>query len=167
MTAKVHHRRTRIVATIGPASSTPEMILKLAQAGVNVFRLNFSHGSHEEHKARYEAIRAAEPIVGRPLGILADMQGPKLRVGVFANGPIQLKKGDKFRLDLDKTPGDQKRVNLPHPEIISAVDVGHRLLLDDGKLAMRVVGKDANGLDITSGPTFPFVSGTPLKRRIP
>ncbi|TPW35518.1 pyruvate kinase [Oecophyllibacter saccharovorans] len=147
MTDKVHHRRTRIVATIGPASSTPEMILKLAQAGVNVFRLNFSHGSHEEHAARYKAIRAAEPKVGRPLGILADMQGPKLRVGVFANGPIQLKKGDRFRLDLDKTPGDQTRVNLPHPEIISAVGVGHRLLLDDGKLAMRVVAKDANGLD--------------------
>lgn len=146
MTANIHHRRTKIVATLGPASSSAEMILTLAKAGVNVFRLNFSHGSHEEHKARYQAIRAAEKTLGRPIAVLADLQGPKLRVGVFKNGPVMLKKGGRFRLDLDRTPGDEKRVCLPHPEIIAAVDVGHRLLLDDGKLALKVVSKTGDAL---------------------
>ncbi|MXV36251.1 MULTISPECIES: pyruvate kinase [unclassified Saccharibacter] len=147
MTANNHHRRTRIVATLGPASSTPEQIVNLAKAGVNVFRLNFSHGSHDEHAARHKAVREAEAKVGHPLAVLADFQGPKLRVGVFENGPVMLKKGQKFRLDLDKAPGNDKRVNLPHPEIISAIDVGHRLLLDDGKMALKVLSKDKNGLE--------------------
>ncbi|GBQ07649.1 pyruvate kinase [Saccharibacter floricola] len=147
MTANNHHRRTRIVATLGPASSTPEQIVNLAKAGVNVFRLNFSHGTHDEHAARHKAVREAEAKVGHPLAVLADFQGPKLRVGVFENGPVVLKKGQKFGLDLDKTPGNEKRVNLPHPEIISAIDVGHRLLLDDGKMALKVLSKNKNGLE--------------------
>ncbi|MDF7674524.1 pyruvate kinase [Acetobacteraceae bacterium ESL0709] len=147
MTDIAHDRRTKIVATLGPASSSPEMILSLAKAGVNVFRLNFSHGSHEDHAARHKAIRDAEKTVGHPLAVLADLQGPKLRVGVFANGPVLLKQGQRFRLDLDETPGDEKRVCLPHPEIIQAVDLGHRLLLDDGKLALKVLSKTADSLE--------------------
>ncbi|MCX5617501.1 pyruvate kinase [Bombella sp. TMW 2.2543] len=147
MTANIHHRRTRIVATLGPASETAEQILNLAKIGVNVFRLNFSHGAHDEHAARHKAVREAEAKLGRPLAVLADFQGPKLRVGVFKDGPVQLKVGQKFTLDLDKTPGDAHRVNLPHPEIIGAVDVGHRLLLDDGKLALRVVKKHKEALE--------------------
>jgi pyruvate kinase len=132
----IRARRSRIVATIGPASSSPEMIVTLAKAGADVFRLNFSHGAHETHAAVYAAIRAAEPIVGRPLGILADLQGPKLRVGKFANGPVQLKAGQAFRFDSDPTPGDETRVHLPHPEILTAMRPGATLLLDDGKLRM-------------------------------
>ncbi|MBR0559758.1 pyruvate kinase [Neokomagataea anthophila] len=146
MTSSLHHRRTRIVATLGPASSSPEMILSLAQAGVNVFRLNFSHGAHADHGERHAAIRAAEEKLGRPLAILADLQGPKLRVGVFENGPVFLKEGQRFRLDLDKTPGTIERVNLPHPEIISAAEVGSNLLLDDGKLKIRVIEKHDDAL---------------------
>lgn len=134
----IRARRSRIVATLGPASSSLEMIITLAKAGADVFRLNFSHGAHETHAAVYAAIRAAEPIVGRPLGILADLQGPKLRVGKFANGPVQLKAGQAFRFDDDPTPGDETRVHLPHPEILVAMRPGATLLLDDGKLRMTV-----------------------------
>ncbi|EHH68279.1 pyruvate kinase [Gluconobacter morbifer] len=141
MTSSSHHRRTRIVATLGPASSSPEMIEKLAKAGVNVFRLNFSHGAHADHGERHAAIRAAEQKVGHPLAILADLQGPKLRVGVFEHGPVMLQEGQRFRLDLDNTPGTAERVCLPHPEIISAAQVGSHLLLDDGKLKVRVTDK--------------------------
>jgi len=134
----IRARRSRIVATIGPASSSPEMIVTLAKAGADVFRLNFSHGAHETHAAVYAAIREAEKTVGRPLGILADLQGPKLRVGKFANGPVVLKAGQAFRFDDDPTPGDETRVHLPHPEILTAMRPGATLLLDDGKLRMVV-----------------------------
>jgi pyruvate kinase len=134
----IRARRSRIVATIGPASSSPEMIVTLAKAGADVFRLNFSHGAHETHAAVYAAIREAEKTVGRPLGILADLQGPKLRVGKFANGPVMLKAGQAFRFDNDPTPGDETRVHLPHPEILTAMRPGATLLLDDGKLRMVV-----------------------------
>ncbi|MBS1093885.1 pyruvate kinase [Gluconobacter wancherniae] len=147
MTSSLHHRRTRIVATLGPASSSREVILSLAEAGVNVFRLNFSHGSHEDHADRHAAIREAEARVGRPLGILADLQGPKLRVGVFENGPVFLKEGQSFRMDLDRTPGNETRVCLPHPEIISAAQPGSHLLLDDGKMKLRVVAVSEGVLD--------------------
>ncbi|WP_454715108.1 pyruvate kinase [Caulobacter segnis] len=134
----IRARRSRIVATIGPASSSPEMIVTLAKAGADVFRLNFSHGAHETHAAVYAAIREAEKTVGRPLGILADLQGPKLRVGKFANGPVVLQAGQAFRFDNDPTPGDETRVHLPHPEILTAMRPGATLLLDDGKLRMVV-----------------------------
>lgn len=134
----IRARRSRIVATLGPASSSPEMIVTLARAGADVFRLNFSHGAHETHAAVHAAIRAAEPIVGRPLGILADLQGPKLRVGKFAEGAVQLQAGQTFRFDSDPTPGDATRVHLPHPEILTAMRPGATLLLDDGKLRMTV-----------------------------
>jgi pyruvate kinase len=133
------HRRTKIVATLGPASSTPEMIERLYRAGADVFRLNFSHGTHEDHAQRLAMIREVERKVGRPIGILADVQGPKLRVGKFGAGRVQLSPGKRFRLDLSPTPGDVQRVQLPHPEIIAAARIGTTLLLDDGKLRLRVV----------------------------
>ncbi|MGD9650393.1 MAG: pyruvate kinase, partial [Dongiaceae bacterium] len=137
----------KIVATMGPASSSVEIINKLFLAGVDIFRLNFSHGSHEDHQARLEAIRGVEKKHGRPIAILADLQGPKLRVGTFANGRIVLKEGAKFRLDMDKQPGDERRVNLPHPEIFAALKAETDLLLDDGKLRLRVKKHGADFAD--------------------
>ncbi len=131
-------RRTKIVATLGPASSSPEMLTRLLHAGADVFRLNFSHGSHDDHAQRFAIIRDLERQVGHPIGILADVQGPKLRVGRFGGGRVQLQTGQKFRLDLNPTPGDVLRVQLPHPEIIAAASIGTSLLLDDGKLRLRV-----------------------------
>ena len=131
-------RRTKVVATLGPASSSPEMIERLYRAGADVFRLNFSHGSHADHAERIAAIRALEERANRPIGILADVQGPKLRVGRFGGGRVQLQAGQTFRLDLNPTPGDVRRVQLPHPEIIGAARIGTTLLLDDGKLRLRV-----------------------------
>jgi pyruvate kinase len=140
-------RRTKIVATLGPASSTPEVIERLYRGGADVFRLNFSHGSHEDHAARILMIRALEKKVGRPIGILADVQGPKLRVGRFQGGRVQLQTGQRFRLDMSATPGDVRRVQLPHPEIMEAARIGTTLLLDDGKLRLRVVHKRDDHLE--------------------
>ena len=133
------YRLSKVVATLGPASSTPEMIKALFEAGVDVFRLNFSHGSHEDHAARIEDIRALEEETSRPIAIMADLQGPKLRVGSFAAGAVQLATGASFRLDLDKAPGDERRIGMPHPEIFAALDPGTDLLLDDGKVRLRVL----------------------------
>jgi pyruvate kinase len=135
------HRRTKIIATLGPASSTPEMMAQLFLAGADVFRLNFSHGSHEDHAARITAIRTIEKKYARPIAILADVQGPKLRVGQFQSGRVQLQAGQNFTLDLNPAPGDTRRVCLPHPEILQAAEIGATLLLDDGKLRLRVVRK--------------------------
>src|SRR4051812_2691691 len=132
------HRNAKIVATLGPASSSPEIIRGLFEAGADVFRLNFSHGTHEDHKKRYDIIRAIEREVGRPIGVLADLQGPKLRVGTFAEGHVTLATGATFGLDLDGGPGDQQRVSLPHPEIFQAFSPGVQLLLDDGKVRLEV-----------------------------
>ncbi|MEM6988163.1 MAG: pyruvate kinase, partial [Pseudomonadota bacterium] len=134
-------RNAKIIATLGPASSTREDILALAKAGVNVFRVNFSHGSHEDHRDRVEAIRSVETEVGRPIGVLMDLQGPKLRVGVFADGPVELVEGAHFTLDLNPAPGDVTRINLPHPEIFAALNEGDRLLLDDGKIKLQVTSR--------------------------
>jgi len=141
---KRRNRNAKIVATLGPASSDAEIIGKLFRAGVDVFRLNFSHGSHDEHRQRFTFIRQLEKETGRPIGILADLQGPKLRIGTFANGPVTLAEGNDFRLDLDSAPGDVQRVNLPHPEIFAALEAGAELLLDDGRLRLTVerFGKD-------------------------
>ena len=134
----LRRRRTKLVATLGPASSNPEMLAQLFQAGADVFRLNFSHGSHEDHGRNIDLIRALEQKTNRSIGILADVQGPKLRVGRFMGGAVVLNQGQEFRLDLNPTPGDTRRVNLPHPEIIGAAQIGSHLLLDDGKLKLRV-----------------------------
>ncbi|MFN8734245.1 MAG: pyruvate kinase, partial [Hyphomonadaceae bacterium] len=135
----IRNRRTRIVATLGPASRSPEMTLALAQAGVDVFRMNFSHGSHEDHAEAYNNVRAAEKATGRPIGVLADLQGPKLRLGTFAEGKVQLLKGANFRLDRDPTPGDVNRACMPHPEIFAALKTGDDLLIDDGRVRLRVL----------------------------
>jgi len=148
-------RRTKIIATLGPASSSPEVMTRLFHAGADVFRLNFSHGTHEDHAARIAAIRAIEERTGRPIGILADVQGPKLRVGTFGGGRVHLQTGQPFRLDLNATPGDARRVNLPHPEIISAASINSTLLLDDGKLRLRVTRKLPDALEtevVVGGP---------------
>jgi pyruvate kinase len=131
-------RSAKIVATLGPASSAPETIAALFHAGVDVFRLNFSHGSRSDHQARIDTIRALEKEVGRPIGILADLQGPKLRLGTFAPGKVKLKSGAHFRLDLDKSPGDLERAPLPHPEIFAALEPGTELLLNDGNVRLKV-----------------------------
>ena len=153
---KIHRRRrTKIIATLGPASSTPEVLARLFQAGADIFRLNFSHGTHEDHAARFTMIRELEERFDRPIGILADVQGPKLRVGQFAGGRVHLQTGQPFRLDLNPTPGNAERVNLPHPEIIEAAGIGATLLLDDGKLRLRVTRKRADGLEtevVVGGP---------------
>lgn len=134
-------RNTKIIATLGPASSSPDIIEALYRAGADVFRLNFSHGSHEDHQERYDTIRQLEVTCGRPIGILADLQGPKIRIGTFENGPVILENGADFRLDLDTTPGDASRVCLPHPQVLESLEAGSILLLDDGKL--KLVVKDA------------------------
>jgi pyruvate kinase len=137
----VPHRNTKIIATLGPASADEASIRALADAGADVFRLNFSHGSHDNHRAVHAAIRRVEAALGRPLGILMDLQGPKLRLGTFASGKPRLARGDRIRFDLDITPGDAHRVCIPHPEIIAAVRPGDTLLIDDGKMRFRVIEK--------------------------
>ena len=131
-------RNVKIVATLGPASNDYEMIKALFDAGADVFRLNMSHGSHEDFAARHAMIREIEAETGRPIAILADLQGPKLRCGVFADGPQQLEDGQDFRFDLDDTPGDITRVQLPHKEIFDALEPGAHLLVNDGKIRLRV-----------------------------
>lgn len=131
-------RKVRILATLGPASNTPEMVRQLAEAGADAFRVNMSHGTHADHKKLIETIRGLEKELERPTTILADLQGPKLRVGHFKDGKAMLEKGATFILDRDRQLGDSDRVNLPHPEIFDAVKEGTRLLVDDGKLVLRV-----------------------------
>jgi pyruvate kinase len=132
-------RSAKIVATLGPASASRECIGALFEAGVDVFRLNFSHGTHDDHRRLFEHIRNIEDESGRPIGILADMQGPKLRLGDFADGRVELGAGAHFRLDLENTRGDQTRAPLPHPEIFAAIEPGTELLVDDGKVRLRVL----------------------------
>jgi pyruvate kinase len=137
-------RSAKIVATVGPASNSVEKLEALFRAGVDLFRLNFSHGTHDDHRAVYERIRALEKAVGRPIGIMADMQGPKLRLGNFADKKVRLEAGKPFRLDLDQKPGDATRATLPHPEIFAAIEPGTQLLIDDGNVRLNVesCGKD-------------------------
>jgi len=148
-------RHAKVVATLGPASSDAATIKRLFEAGADVFRLNFSHVDHEDHKARYDTIRAVEEDVGRPIGVLMDLQGPKLRLGTFVNGTETLAAGATFRLDLDEAEGDVNRAPLPHPEIFEALEAGTELLIDDGRVRLRVVecGTDfAETRVVTAGP---------------
>ena len=132
-------RRVKILATLGPASQDPAVLARLFEAGVDVFRINMSHASHDGMRERVRAIRDLENQYGRPVGILVDLQGPKLRVGQFADTGVELVKGDAFTLDADPAPGDAHRVHLPHPEILRALRPGHVMLIDDGKVKLRVV----------------------------
>jgi pyruvate kinase len=131
-------RRTKIVATLGPASSDRAVIGRLFQAGADVFRINMSHTTHENMRAFVAAIRSLEEEFERPIGILVDLQGPKLRIGTFREDRITLKPGAAFVLDADPEPGDATRVHLPHPEILAAIEPGHSLMLDDGKIRLTV-----------------------------
>lgn len=132
-------RNAKVVATLGPASSSAQVIRALVEAGADLFRFNFSHGSHADHRARFDIVRAVEKEVGRPLGVLMDLQGPKLRVGTFAEGVVTLESGAHFRLDLDATLGDATRAPLLHPEIFAALRPGAALLIDDGRVHLEVV----------------------------
>ena len=142
-------RSAKIVATLGPATSTPERLSQLFAAGVDLFRLNFSHGTQEDHRRRLEALRELEGKVGRPIGVMADLQGPKLRLGTFQSGKITLKPGGKFRLDLDQALGSEQRAPLPHPEIFAALEPGADLLLDDGNVRLRVDRCDRKSAETT------------------
>ena len=144
---------TKIVATLGPASSSPEIIRDLFESGVDVFRLNFSHGTHDDHRERIETIRAIEQEANRPIAIMMDLQGPKLRVGNFVDGAAHLDNGVPFRFDMDDTLGDATRVNLPHSEIFAALEPNSVLLVNDGKIRMRVTdcGKDFAETEVVIG----------------
>ncbi len=144
MSSPVSRRHTKIVATIGPATSSKDQIKALAQAGVNMFRLNFSHGTHDDHRVVAARIREVEEEIGRVLAIMADLQGPKLRIGKFKDGRIELKPDQMFRFDLDQAPGDETRVNLPHPEIMKVLEKDSLIFLDDGNVRARITkkGKD-------------------------
>ena len=149
-------RNVKIVATLGPASSSYDMIRALFEAGADVFRLNMSHGTQDDIAARHKIIRDVEADVGRPIGILADLQGPKLRVGTFVNGSEELQEGQSFRLDLEDKPGDATRVQLPHTEIFEALEDGASLLVNDGKIRLRVdsFGPDFADCTVTVGGTI-------------
>ncbi|MBW0159221.1 pyruvate kinase [Sedimentimonas flavescens] len=149
-------RNVKIVATLGPASSDYTTIRALFEAGADVFRLNMSHGTHAEQKARYDIIRQIEADTGRPIAVLADLQGPKLRVGTFAAGAADLEEGVPFRFDLDPTEGEGHRVCLPHPEIFAALEPGATLLVNDGKIRLRVdeCGPDFANCTVTTGGTI-------------
>ncbi|MDP5360927.1 MAG: pyruvate kinase, partial [Paracoccaceae bacterium] len=150
------HRNVKIVATLGPASNDYEMIRALHEAGADVFRLNMSHGDHSEIRARHAMIRQVEKDLDSPISILADLQGPKLRVGVFASGEEELVPGADFRLDLDDAEGDATRVRLPHKEIFDALEPGAHLLINDGKIKLRVkdCGADFANCEVIVGGTI-------------
>jgi pyruvate kinase len=131
-------RRAKIVATLGPASSDRDKILALFEAGADVFRLNFSHGEQATHRETLNTIRAVEADVDRPIGVLMDLQGPKLRIGRLEGGAAQLETGQAFRLDLDPAPGNSRRAPLPHPEVFKALEQNTNILLDDGRLRLAV-----------------------------
>jgi pyruvate kinase len=139
----------KIVATLGPASASPEMIEALFNEGVDVFRLNFSHGTHADHAQSHQIIRSLERQKGRPIGILMDLQGPKFRIGTFETGSVVLEKGQRFHLSLSPIPGSPHGVTLPHPELFPALEPGARLLLDDGRLALEVVENQGDVLVTT------------------
>ena len=174
------HRRAKIVATLGPSSADEATVRALFETGVDVFRLNFSHGTLAEHRARHALVRAVEADAGRPIGILADLQGPKLRIGTFRTGEAALVPGRRFTLDRSAEPGDETRVGVPHPEIFAALALGAEILLDDGKVRLRVAAagpdhaetevvtpgvlSDRKGLNLP-GMTLPIAAVTPKDRR--
>ena len=148
-------RNAKIIATLGPATADEQSIAALFEAGADLFRLNFSHGEHADHQARLNTIRKLEERFGRPIGILADLQGPKLRVGTFTDGEVTLETGASFRLDMDKTAGNNERAPLLHPEVFASLAPGQDLLINDGRVRLRVesAGTDfAETVVVTGGP---------------
>ncbi|GHF08896.1 pyruvate kinase [Aliiroseovarius zhejiangensis] len=150
------HRNVKIVATLGPASSDYDTIRALFEAGADVFRMNMSHGTHDEQRERHALVRRVEKDMERPIAILADLQGPKLRCGVFSAGAADIEEGQEFRFDLDETPGESHRVCLPHPEIFAALKPGSTLLVNDGKLRLKVrdCGEDFANCVVEVGGTI-------------
>jgi len=140
------NRRAKIVATIGPATSSPEMIRKVFLAGVDVFRMNFSHGAPEDHAAIHAAIRELEKEVSRPIGILQDRPGPKIRVGTIKDGRIEVEAGETVRFVPSGNEGGKDAIPLHHPEIFESTAPGHRLLIDDGRVMLKVVGFDGDAI---------------------
>jgi pyruvate kinase len=148
-------RNVKVLATLGPASATPEQMRALYEAGADAFRINMSHGTAAERAQLFAAVRGLEPLLGRPMTILADLQGPKIRIGRFAGTRIELEPGQRFRLDLDPAPGDVRRVEVPHPEVLGVLAPGHRLLLDDGKVQLNVTAVGDGWAEtqvVTAGP---------------
>jgi pyruvate kinase len=138
------NRKVKILATLGPASSEKETVAALHDAGADLFRINMSHTSHEKLRELVGIIRSVEADCGRPIGILADLQGPKLRLGTFAEGAQMLEIGQTFKLHRNPVPGDASGVHIPHPDVMDALQAGHRLLIDDGKLRLRVTASDGD-----------------------
>ncbi len=143
-------RKVKILATVGPASRSPEMLERLFRAGVDAFRVNMSHGDHATHAETIAAIRALEAAMGRPITVLCDLQGPKLRVGTFKNDKAVIRHSGHFTLDRNPEPGDETRVCLPHPELFGILQKGQRLLIDDGKLRLRVIRAEENEILCTA-----------------
>ncbi len=139
-------RKVKILATVGPASSSPEMLRKLFKAGADAFRVNMSHGEHAVHGKTIKAIRDLEKEFGRPIAILADLQGPKLRVGTFKDGQAVIRHSGHFTLDQNPEPGDETRVHLPHPELFGLLEKGQRLLINDGKIRLKVITADDDSI---------------------
>ncbi|HEX2649027.1 MAG TPA: pyruvate kinase [Burkholderiales bacterium] len=133
-------RSTKIVATLGPSSSDPAVLERMVRAGVDVVRLNFSHGTADDHLARAALVKQISSKTGRTVAIMCDLQGPKIRVGKFKDGKVTLAKGDAFILDAACKLGDEKRVGLDYPELPRDVSAGAVLLLDDGKIVLDVTG---------------------------
>ncbi|WP_310533648.1 pyruvate kinase [Novosphingobium sp.] len=151
-TEQIDHRgrKVKILATLGPASRSPEMIARLLRAGVDAFRVNMSHGDHPTHAETIANIRAAEKDFGRPIAVLCDLQGPKLRVGQFKDGRTVIRHGSHFTLDRNPELGDENRVCLPHPELFAVLEKGQRLLVDDGKIRLRVIRAGADEILCTA-----------------
>ena len=141
-------RRAKVVCTLGPAASTPERLEKLVEAGMDIARINMSHGSHAEHEQRYHDVRQAAKIFGRSLGVLADLQGPKIRLGKFAAGPVELEPGAQFTITTDPVPGDAERCSTTYSALPGDVHEGDQVLIDDGRLALEV--EQVQGADVVT-----------------
>ena len=157
-------RRAKIVCTLGPATSTPEKIRELVHAGMDVARLNFSHGSHEDHEKVYRMVREAAEDAGRAVGILADLQGPKIRLGRFASGPVEWQTGDVVRITVDDVPGTHDRVSTTYKGLARDAKPGDRMLVDDGKVGLVVTAVEDNDVvcEVVEGGTVSDNKGLSL-----
>jgi pyruvate kinase len=161
-------RHAKIVATVGPASASPEMLKALFLAGVDVFRLNFSHGTQDDHAAVHAAIRRLEQDMGRPIGILQDLQGPKIRIGTLKDGKLSLESGDAVRFVLGGGEGAKDAIPLPHPEVFAALAPGQELLIDDGRVRLSVTGCGADDFEarVTVGGIISNRKGVNLPKTV-
>lgn len=158
------NRRVKILATLGPSSNTKDQIKALFEAGADVFRINMSHASHAVLAQLVSTIREIETELQHPIGILVDLQGPKLRLGKFENDEIEIKTGDRITFDLDDTPGNKTRIHLPHPEILKSLKVGDRVIVDDGKVLLNTIETDGKSalLEVVNGTSLSNKKGVSL-----